>query len=198
MSLSVSIVRLKHFWGYVIPWVANRTEEKSLCVQRDFRYGDFGSHRVLRIGSRNFIMMMLRFTSLSDDDAVSKIFQTQYTSLYASCSVRDIWLPKVAALRLLPSSKPKNSRTTKQMLMKWIDAVLLELFIHSGYVSCEVRTVTLSNGRRCWGDNRQAGLEISHVSIQRRQNAWERRLTLTLHARGQRWGPSPMYHYITQ
>jgi hypothetical protein len=31
------------------PWVGNLTEEKSLCVEWDLPYGDFGSHRVLKI-----------------------------------------------------------------------------------------------------------------------------------------------------
>jgi hypothetical protein len=32
--------------GYVIPWVGNLTEEKSLCIQRDLLYNDVGSCKV--------------------------------------------------------------------------------------------------------------------------------------------------------
>jgi hypothetical protein len=43
-------------------------------VQRDIRYGDFGSHCKLKIESSSFIMMMEIHASLFDDDATSKMF----------------------------------------------------------------------------------------------------------------------------
>jgi hypothetical protein len=54
---------LKRLWGYVISSVGNLPEDKSSCVQRDFRYGDFGSHLVLK--SSNTLIV----TSVSGDDA---------------------------------------------------------------------------------------------------------------------------------
>jgi hypothetical protein len=42
---------------YVIPWVGNLTEEKSLRVQRGLRYGDFGSDNVLKMQSVNFLII---------------------------------------------------------------------------------------------------------------------------------------------
>jgi hypothetical protein len=52
---TLSIVCLEHLWHCVIPWVANLAEEKSLCFQRDLRYGDFGYHILLKIKSGNFL-----------------------------------------------------------------------------------------------------------------------------------------------
>jgi hypothetical protein len=51
----------KLLWGYVITWVANLTEEKSLCVQQDFRYGDLCSHRVLKIDSSDSLMTIKKY-----------------------------------------------------------------------------------------------------------------------------------------
>jgi hypothetical protein len=41
------IVRLKHLWRYVVPWVHNIRETKFSV--RDIRYGDYGSHSVFKI-----------------------------------------------------------------------------------------------------------------------------------------------------
>jgi hypothetical protein len=39
---------LRHL-AYVVPGAGNLTEEKSLCVPRGLRYGDFGSHLMWKI-----------------------------------------------------------------------------------------------------------------------------------------------------
>lgn len=44
-------------YEYVIPWVGNLTEVKSLPVQRDLQYGDFGSDNVLKMQSVNFLII---------------------------------------------------------------------------------------------------------------------------------------------
>jgi hypothetical protein len=43
--------------AHVTPWVANLTEENSLCVQWDLRYGDFGSHGMLEAACGMFVML---------------------------------------------------------------------------------------------------------------------------------------------
>lgn len=63
------IVCLKHFWGYVIHWVGNLTEEKSLCLQWDLRFDHFCSQRKLKIYSSNFSL----FSPAFNDDATNYI-----------------------------------------------------------------------------------------------------------------------------
>jgi hypothetical protein len=52
-----TIVSLKDLWGYIILWVGNLTEKKSLCVQWDLHYGYFGSHGMLKIEYNHFLTM---------------------------------------------------------------------------------------------------------------------------------------------
>jgi hypothetical protein len=49
---------------------------KPRCVQRHLHYGDFGSHRVLKTESSNFVIMMQKSASISDDDTPSKMLWT--------------------------------------------------------------------------------------------------------------------------
>jgi hypothetical protein len=56
-------------------------------IQRDFRYGGFGIHRILKPESRNFLMITLRFTSLSDGAHSKDVFDTVYLHV-ASASRR--------------------------------------------------------------------------------------------------------------
>jgi hypothetical protein len=51
-----------------------------LCssVVQDLRYGDLGSSCFLSTESRNFLMMLAKYMSLFDEDAISKMFWTQY------------------------------------------------------------------------------------------------------------------------
>jgi hypothetical protein len=44
-------------YEYVVPWVGNLTAENSLRVQRDLRYGDFGSDNVLEMQPVNFVII---------------------------------------------------------------------------------------------------------------------------------------------
>jgi hypothetical protein len=60
----------KHLRGHVIPAVANLAEEK-FSLERDLGYADASSHGTLKIDSSNFLLIMSRDSSLSDDAAVS-------------------------------------------------------------------------------------------------------------------------------
>jgi hypothetical protein len=51
------ILCLKHLWAHAMPRVGNLTEEKSLCVDLDLIYGDFGSHPVSKMRCSNFLLM---------------------------------------------------------------------------------------------------------------------------------------------
>jgi hypothetical protein len=67
----------KTVWGFWytlsrIPWVGNLTEEKSFVFNK---YDDFGSHRVAKIESSNFLKMMQWSALLHDDDLPSKIYR---------------------------------------------------------------------------------------------------------------------------
>jgi hypothetical protein len=57
-----------------MPRVDNRMEENSPWIQRDFRYGDFGSRRMLKLESSNFLVMTQLFTWVPNNDAATKIF----------------------------------------------------------------------------------------------------------------------------
>jgi hypothetical protein len=52
-ALEGVILRPKHLWEYITPWVHSLTEEKALYVQQGFSYGDFR----LKTDSCNILMM---------------------------------------------------------------------------------------------------------------------------------------------
>jgi hypothetical protein len=75
LCVSKTILRVRHSLS------RQPAGRKAPCVRRDLRYGDFGFHCMFIIQSSDFIMMMYRFTSLSENHASSKMFETQYISV---------------------------------------------------------------------------------------------------------------------
>jgi hypothetical protein len=100
-----------------------------LCAQQHLQYDNFGSQCMLKIESSNYLMMA-QHSVLSDDDATSEMFQTQYN--------RSVWM--------YPAGDETDSVARIFIYIYWSHFICLEINLvpHLKKRFCQVHLISIS------------------------------------------------------